>query len=393
MAGLAVVATALAVGLLLPPGARAQAPERSVRYLVASQNADGGFGGAPGQGSTELHSGWAGLGLAAAGRNPLDVRRGGSDVLDYTRAQGRPGDLGALERTILLFASAGQPARIGSRDLVAELASKRRPNGSFAGRVNTTAFAVLALRAAGRSSADGTVRAAGRWIAGQANADGGFNFSGRGGPSGVDDTGAALQALVAAGRGGSRTVGRAASFLARQQNPDGGFPLTPDGASNAQSTAWAVQGLLAAGRNPVRVRRGGSRSPLGYLESLVGPNGAVRYSRTSTQTPVWVTAQAIMALEGKPFPFAAPRRARRGRGAAVTRRAAPNPTRSDAAATGARASRRPSAGSSGTSREASPSDRPVTRARGPLGPPAPTRAAAIAYDAGLVAALTAEALY
>jgi energy-coupling factor transport system substrate-specific component len=75
-----------------------------------------------------------------------------------------------------------------------------------------------------------------------------------------------------------------------------------------------VQGLLAAGRNPARVRRGGSRSPLGYLESLVGPNGAVRYSRTSTQTPVWVTAQAIMALERKPFPFAAPRRARGGEG-------------------------------------------------------------------------------
>ena len=29
----------------------------------------------------------------------------------------------------------------------------------------------------------------------------------------------------------------------------------------------------------------------------------MRYSRTSTQTPVWVTAQALAALEGKPFPL------------------------------------------------------------------------------------------
>jgi hypothetical protein len=28
----------------------------------------------------------------------------------------------------------------------------------------------------------------------------------------------------------------------------------------------------------------------------------VRYSRTSAQTPVWVTAQAMIALAGKTFP-------------------------------------------------------------------------------------------
>jgi hypothetical protein len=65
-----------------------------------------------------------------------------------------------------------------------------------------------------------------------------------------------------------------------------------------------VQGLDAAGVNVSAVKRGRSRSPLAYLESLVAPNGSVYYSRTSMQSPVWVTAEALTALAGKPFPVA-----------------------------------------------------------------------------------------
>jgi hypothetical protein len=36
------------------------------------------------------------------------------------------------------------------------------------------------------------------------------------------------------------------TFLRRRQNRDGGFPLSPGGGSNAQSTAFAVQALVAA---------------------------------------------------------------------------------------------------------------------------------------------------
>jgi len=77
----------------------------------------------------------------------------------------------------------------------------------------------------------------------------------------------------------------------------------------AGAAVMSVQGLIAAGRNPSRVRRAGSRTPIAYLRSLVTPSGAVRYSRTSAQTPVWVTAQALVALAGKAFPLAPARAA------------------------------------------------------------------------------------
>jgi hypothetical protein len=52
------------------------------------------------------------------------------------------------------------------------------------------------------------------------------------------------------------------------------------------------------------VRDDGSPTPLAYLRSLIGPSGAVRYSRTSTQTPVWVTAYAVLALARRPLTVA-----------------------------------------------------------------------------------------
>jgi len=324
--GVAVALLALVVvtGPATSDARAAEVPAKAVAYLEQSQNGDGGVGPAPGAGSTQMHTGWAALGLAAAGRNPRDVERGGRDMVDYIRgnAAALRGDLGERSRTILALRAAGvSPTRAGGRDLLEELLRAQEDDGSFAGRVNTTAFALLALRAAGRAASGGAVRKGAAFIASQANEDGGFNFAGRGGPSGADDTGAALQALAAAGRRRTAVVRRAAGWLERRQNPDGGFALQT-GSSNAQSTAWAVQGLIAAGRNPTRVRRGGSRSPLGYLRSLVSANGAIRYSRTSAQTPVWVTAQALTALARKPFPLRPAPRERRPRAAA----AAPAPS-------------------------------------------------------------------
>jgi prenyltransferase beta subunit len=312
------LALVVGVAVLSPsaiPAARASAPpapravasrpslSREVAYLAASQNAGGGFGAAPGQASSELYTAWAAMGLAAAGRNPATLRRGGRSVLDALRAQAAtlhgPGD---LERTILALHACGAPAgSIAGKNLISGLVRYRASDGSFGRLLNITAFAVFALRAAGHSARDRAVAAAGRWIAGHQDADGGYNFAGRGGTSDVDDTAAALQALLDAGIGGG-AVTRAVAFIERAQNPDGGFPAEPHRESNAQSTAWAVQGLVAAGRNVEAVRSRGSRSPVAYLQSLVASNGSVRYSRTSAQTPVWVTAQALAALALKPFP-------------------------------------------------------------------------------------------
>ena len=359
------LALGLAAALAVAPTAGAASPGR---YLATAQNGDGGWGAAPGQRSTQLHTGWAALGMAAAGHNPRDVRRNGRSVIDFIRGGlPTPNDTGELERTILVVRAAGLSARaFGGRDLRAALLRRRSRNGSIDHQVNLTAFGILSLRAAGDGPSSPPVRAAVRWLARQQDHDGGFNFAGRGGPSGIDDTAGPLQALVASGRRRGRVVARAIAFLRRSQNRDGGFPLTPGGPSNAQSTAWAVQALVVVGRNPGRVRRGG-RSALGYLRSLTAPDGSVRYSRTSGQTPVWVTGQALTALHRKPFPLAPVRRAR---GAAAGKAAVAK------AATATRASARARTRGGGIP-AATASQR------------APAAWLAIAHDAGLITGLLA----
>jgi energy-coupling factor transport system substrate-specific component len=308
------LALALAVSLGAPGGAKAASLGGAkaaslggqVSFLLSAQNSDGGFGAAAGQRSSELYTSWTAMGLAAAGRNPASVRRGGHSLLDSLRGEAATlSGVGDAERTILAARACGaSPYSFGGRNLVAEVLSARSSDGSFQRQVNLSSFAILALRAAGHSPRLSAISKAAGWVERQQNADGGFGFGARGSRSDVDDTGAALQALAAAGARNRRVLGLAVGYLTRSQGRDGGFPQQYGGESNAQSTAWAVQGLIAAGRDPAGVRRGGGRSPLGYLQSLVAPGGSVRYSRTSAQTPVWVTAQALIALAGKTFPVA-----------------------------------------------------------------------------------------
>ncbi|MGI8803015.1 MAG: prenyltransferase/squalene oxidase repeat-containing protein [Solirubrobacteraceae bacterium] len=294
-----VTAVLLILALAAPLALAAGPLQRQVVYLTRAQNSDGGFGASPGQSSNQLYTSWAVLGLAAAGRDPRRVQRGGHSPITFILANLRSlsGD-GDLERTILALGAAHVAPPAG---MVSRLAAAQAADGSFGHQVNLTAFGILALRAAGRPAGDRHVGRALGWLARQQNGDGGFNFFARGSSSGVDDTAGALEGLVAGGaRRSGRAAQRAAAFLAAHQNPDAGFPLSPGGPSNAQSCAFAIQGLLAAGRDPGHLRHGSAYT---YLRSLTAANGAVRYSPQSTQSPVWVTAQALAALAGRSLPI------------------------------------------------------------------------------------------
>jgi energy-coupling factor transport system substrate-specific component len=277
---------------IAPSGARAATP---ASYLRSAQNGDGGFPAAPGQSSSQLFTCWVVMGLAADGIAPAQVSHGGSTAIAYLLGQtGSLTDAGSLERTILALRAGGASTASAGRDLVAALERDVGRDGSVSGQVNLTSFAVLALRAGGAPVPSRMLR----WLVRQQDPDGGFGFSTAGGISDVDDTGAVLEALAGDhAPGATRARARAIRFLRRLHNHDGGFPEQAGEQSNAQSTAFALQGLLAAGATP-------SPSASAYLSSLTGPDGHVRYSRSSDQTPVWVTAQALMALAGKPLPLA-----------------------------------------------------------------------------------------
>jgi energy-coupling factor transport system substrate-specific component len=285
------------------------------RWLIAAENSDGGWGIDRGDSSSPGMTGWAVLGLEAAGVNPLDVSEDGRGPIDYLRSEaGSLSSTGDLERTILAIHGAGlDPRSFAGRDLVAELRSRRDSDGSWEGQTNLTAFAILAQRAAGVDAGDLGKPAA--WLKRIQNKDGGWGSTAEA-DSEPDSTGAVLQALAVA-PGGRKQSREGVKWLAKAQRGDGGFALVKGSSSNAQSTAWAVQGMLAAGVDPSGVSEGG-RDPFDYVASSQSGDGHYRYSSSSDQTPVWVTAQALAAIDREPFPIDPvgrdPQRARTGGG-------------------------------------------------------------------------------
>jgi energy-coupling factor transport system substrate-specific component len=401
---LATLAVAVVIGGLAA-GAAARGSTSAARWLEGVQNGDGGFPASAGGPSSAAITGWAALGLEAAGRNPLDVKTGGRSAIAFLRTHlDGVRSTGDLERTILALDGAGVAARrFGGRDLVAELHRRRSRTGSFEGQVNLTAFGILALRSAGvHGSALG--RSAG-WLRHAQNGDGGWGFQPDAG-SDPDSTGAALQGLAAAGKRG-RATRTGAAYLRRSQLHGGGFALAGASTSNSQSTAWAIQGLVAAGANPAGVRKAG-RSPLDYLAHRQAGDGHYRYSSASDQTPVWVTGQALLAVNRRAFPLAPVARARTGGGSGGGANGSAASGGAAAVHNPARSGSRPGAavGRAATGGPGDGGGRVQASARGPVGGRVSARplsapvpdpdashddvgGAAAAYVAGGLAALTA----
>lgn len=323
--GLPVLGAASAVADSPAPGSL----DLSVHYLQSAQNADGGFGGHPGGASDPSISAWAALGLAAAGVNPHDqAAAGGADVYTYLSGQAakevsQPGSeclpggcTTAFERMLLVVdAAGGSAADFGGVDLPQQILARELPDHSFAhvdgGRpaINDTVFAILSLSALHEAAAEAAVQQAATWLESQQNEDGSWpsicprSSSGCEAEDSLDLTGAALEALNAAGRHHTAAQTGAIKLLHEAQRSDGGFAQQPsEVASNAASTAWVVQGLWAAGEEPATWTAQGA-SPLAYLTSLQGPEGGIANTAGGT-SEVWMTAYVLAALSGRPFPIA-----------------------------------------------------------------------------------------
>jgi energy-coupling factor transport system substrate-specific component len=298
------VVTAVLLALLLPSivptPARAADTDRAVSWLESVQNADGGFGPSAGDVSGAAITGWVMLGLEAAGRNPLDVARLGKTPVDFLRASvGEVSSSGDLARTIVALDGAGvDPRSFAGHDLVEELLQRRAENGSFNGWPGTTSFSVIALRVAG---ADGGLDQTLSWLGDAQNNDGGWGDV-PGPPSNSDVTGSVMQAMPE-----TKAAGGALSYLRKHQRPNGGFALGGSGGVNAQSTAWAIQGMIAVGADPATITSGGN-SALDYIDAQQAADGHFRYSSSSDQTPVWVTGEVLVAAAGEALPVPPPAR-------------------------------------------------------------------------------------
>ena len=93
---------------------------------------------------------------------------------------------------------------------------------------------------------------------------------------------------------------RALDYLRKAKRPNGGFAPGNNLAANAQATAWASQGLLAAGKDPASFGPGGSS--LAYLRDLQAEDGHFLQAPDQEASPVWVTADVARPPRRRPPP-------------------------------------------------------------------------------------------
>jgi hypothetical protein len=350
-AGATLAALSLAAGILLlawtstalaAPARYQGSLDSMVRYLQNDQNADGGFGSEPGADSNNDVSAWVALALAAAGINPRDQTPanqhyiGGHSLYGYlTEQAGTLSSTTDFDRELLVVDATGtSPTEFGGINLIEKILKRQltQPGsndgafvheaGSGEPEMNDTIFAILAFSPIHEPPVEDAVRAAAEWVEREQDCDhgwpstayrtGGTCPTGGGSlpgepPSEVDMTGAAIQALNAAGRQepAKEVEQHAFEYLKAAQDPNGGFPEEPGPEPNVASTAWVVQAMWSAGINPETwVTHSGlaSEEPLGYMASLQQEDGHIRWKQSEEWHGVWMTAFVGTAMTGNKFP-------------------------------------------------------------------------------------------
>ncbi|MBN1484122.1 MAG: terpene cyclase/mutase family protein [Chloroflexia bacterium] len=280
----------------LPIPGRVQRAGLALGWLNDVQNADGSW------------SGWAGpdpgvtcdavLAYVSAGYDPDTVMARGSvtSALAYLESAAAdyapvgPDQAGKLALTVEF--AGGNAHDLGGVDLLYVLTDTHySPTlGGFGTVTNTwhQAYALLGLAAAGESIPPMATQT----LLGLQQADGGWKYDLN--PAGwnlttPDSTGLAMQALLAAGMAPTHTsIVSATAFLRAQQDAWAGW-------GNANSTAYALQGLLAAGQDLIDWWLSG-HSPLDALAAYQKPDGAFVWDWAWPADNSLAAAQAVPAL-------------------------------------------------------------------------------------------------
>jgi hypothetical protein len=274
------VAVCLALPTFLTAAASVQV-DRGIAYIRTTQQPDGGFGGfGDGQSFDAVFA------IRSAGIDPSTVKKDGKSPADFlinrANAQTTPG--AAAKAAMAAVAMNMDPRNVSGVNLVARITAGAGEAGKYGNDDFTQSIAIIALRVAG----EGIPAGASSTLLASQGSDGGWGF---GGFSDPDTTAIALQALVALN---DTAPANAVKYLKAQQLPDGGWGF---GDSNANSTAFVVQALLAAGIDPngAEFNKSG-KTPLGFLNSQQQPDGSFLGF-----DPSFATNQAVPALAGRTF--------------------------------------------------------------------------------------------
>jgi hypothetical protein len=294
----------LFAGTLLAQAAtpKTHAAHGALDYIRTLQNDDGGF---PDFGSDSSAGATldAVLAFAAAGADIDSVQKSGNSPIEYLETQAAayaassPGH--AAKLVAVLVAAGEDPHDFAGDDYVDIMQSNYdAATHRYGGQTLDQILYVLARRSLGLSVSSGVVSvlesdqlAEGCW-----EFDSGFGCD-------TNSTAMAVQALVAAGIDpDDASIEAALAYLKSAQNADGGFPYLVPSDSDANSTAFVLQSLVAADEDIDAGgpwEKPGGHTPMGALLSYQDDaTGAFTYAG---QDNAYATYQAVPALLLQPL--------------------------------------------------------------------------------------------
>jgi uncharacterized repeat protein (TIGR01451 family) len=292
----------------------AQTPARNAvqsaaTWLRSQQLADGSYSGFGGSTGATLDTV---LAAAAINTDPISwTSSSGVSLIDYLRTHTSTMSFAAKNasaagKLALGVAAANlDPHNFAGLNLVISITNYYSPTSGLYGSGSNwdQAFSILGLAAAGEPIPSAATQA----LAFNAEANGGWAYS-TGLTADTDSTGLVIQALVAGGQPVTSTpIISALAFLKSHQASDGGFISDPTYGpqSNTNSTAFAIQGIIAAGGDPLSPAWTISGSnPISFMLSLQGPDGSLYYTAVVSESRQLATQQGIPGLAGRPFPYA-----------------------------------------------------------------------------------------
>ncbi len=263
---------------------------RAFAFVFDAQDDDGGWG-STGQTLDVIiaahAAGWDPQTITTNDRSPLTFL---ADNLEAYIENGPD----AIGKSIIGLVAAGQdPANFNGLNLVQALIDNYNSTiAAFGDPENTwhQALSILGLKAANVEIPEGALQT----LLDLQREDGGWEYA-TGFGTWADSTALALQALLASGlSSGDGAIQNGLAYLRGQQLESGGW-------GDASTTSFVIMGLNASGLNPDEWRTQSNNAPIPDLLSYQKPSGAFMFSEDFDDDNLMATTAAVLALIGSHY--------------------------------------------------------------------------------------------
>ncbi len=282
---------------LTPPPAPQLVTSTAMRYLLGKQDpATGGYGSLGSTLDFLLAAGASGTPV-----NDLKTPDGAQSLQDYILLEGAAyaeSDAGTAGKLAMGLAAAQMCA---PADTKSPQDYYDPTTGTYTDRSLFQAFAMLGVLSSGESVPAEAVA----YLNSQSLPSGGWAWF----PGEAEDsntTAIAIQALIASGEPTtSPVILNALTYLQSFQNDDGGFSYSQEylGTSDTNSTAYVIQAIIAAGQSPVaEAWTKSDNNPVFYLLDRQLEDGSFEWQAGSGSNDL-ATMQSVVALLYRPYPI------------------------------------------------------------------------------------------